>query len=120
MSYPKPVQPVGVPLHIGGHSKAAARRAGRYGDGLQPLGVIGEQLTEIVDLMRRTADEAGRDGDALELSLGHMVAKIDQGRAEKLAAQGADRIVLALTPSPDLHQVKDELSACAERLGLAR
>jgi len=118
MSYPKPVQPGGVPLHIGGHSKAAARRAGRYGDGLQPLGVMGEQLTEIVDLMRRTADEAGRDGDALELSLGHLVAKIDLDRAEKLAKQGADRIVLAMTPTADLQQAKDELSACAERLGL--
>lgn len=118
MSYPKPVQPGGVPLHIGGHSKAAARRAGKYGDGLQPLGVMGEQLTEIVDLMRRTADENGRDGDALELSLGHMVAKIDPERAEKLAAQGANRIVLAMTPTADLAQAKDELSACAARLGL--
>ncbi len=118
MSYPKPAQTGGVPLHIGGHSKAAARRAGRHGDGLQPLGVMGDQLTALVDLMRRTADDAGRDGAALELSLGHLVTKIDQARAEKLVAQGADRIVLAASPTADLQQAKDELSACAERLGL--
>lgn len=118
MSYPKPAQAGGVPLHVGGHSKAAARRAGRYGDGLQPLGVAGDELRALVDLMRRTADEAGRDADALELSLGHLVSRIDQGRAEKLAAQGADRIVLAASPTADLDEAKDELSACAERLGL--
>ena len=32
---------VAVPVHIGGHSRAAARRAGRFGDGFQPLGVGG-------------------------------------------------------------------------------
>ena len=30
-----------IPIHIGGHSRAAARRAGRLGDGFQPLGVGG-------------------------------------------------------------------------------
>ena len=38
-SFPKPVQAGGVPIHIGGHSEAAARRAGRLGDGFQPLGL---------------------------------------------------------------------------------
>lgn len=118
MTYPKPVQVGGVPLHIGGHSKAAARRAGRLGDGLQPLGVAGEELAALVKLMREEADRAGRDPEALELSLGHLVAKIDPGRAERLAAQGADRVVLASTPTADLAEACDELSACAERLGL--
>ncbi|HEY9563041.1 MAG TPA: LLM class F420-dependent oxidoreductase [Nocardioides sp.] len=118
MSYPKPEQAGGVPLHVGGHSKAAARRAGRYGDGLQPLGVAGEELAALVALMRDEAERAGRDPEALELSLGHLVTRIDQGRAEKLAAQGADRIVLAASNASDLTQACDELSACAERLGL--
>ncbi len=61
MSYPKPVGR--VPIHIGGHSRAAARRAGRIGDGLQPLGVAGEGLSELVSVMRTTAEEAGRDPD---------------------------------------------------------
>ena len=41
--YPKPAGR--VPIHIGGHSRAAARRAGRLGDGFQPLGVGGSELT---------------------------------------------------------------------------
>ena len=37
---PQAGRPGGVPLHIGGHSEAAARRAGRLGDGFQPLGLV--------------------------------------------------------------------------------
>lgn len=117
VSRPQPVRGQ-VPVHVGGHSPAAARRAGRYGDGLQPLGVAGDDLAPLVDLMRRSAEDAGRDPDALELTLGHLVGRIDADRAERLAAQGADRVVLALSDSPDLDRVCDELSACAERLGL--
>ncbi len=40
---PQPV-PGSIPVHIGGHSPAAARRAGRMGDGWFPLGVGPEEL----------------------------------------------------------------------------
>ena len=50
--------------------------------------------------MRGEAIEFGRDPDALELSLGHLVAKVDLDRAEKLAAMGADRLVLAMPRPP--------------------
>src|SRR5438105_6488196 len=35
-SNPKPVQEGGIPIVVGGHTKAAARRAGRLGDGFFP------------------------------------------------------------------------------------
>ena len=114
--YPKPARP--VPIHIGGHSRPAARRAGRLGDGFQPLGVGGAELSELIAIMREEGDRAGRDPDALELSLGHLVAKIDSDRANKLAALGADRIVLAMPPIADLGEACDLLSACAQRLAL--
>ncbi|MFV1363255.1 LLM class F420-dependent oxidoreductase [Mycolicibacterium elephantis] len=117
MCYPKPVGP--VPITIGGHSTAAARRAGRLGDGFQPLGVSGAELTRLVDVMRTSAQQHGRDPDALELSLGHSVSKIDRDRADKLAALGADRVMLAMPPVTDIDEARDVLSACAQRLGLA-
>ena len=114
--YPKPAGR--VPIHIGGHSRAAARRTGRLGDGFQPLGVGGSELTELIGIMRDEADRAGRDPDALELSLGHLVTKVDGDRADKLAALGADRIVLAMPTTTDLGEACDLLSSCATRLGL--
>ena len=114
--HPKPVER--IPIHIGGHSAAAARRAGRLGDGFQPLGVGGARLTELIGIMRDAANRADRDPNALELSLGHLVTKIDADRAAKLAGLGADRIVLATPPASDLGEACDALSACAQRLGL--
>jgi probable F420-dependent oxidoreductase len=115
---PKPIAGQHLPVHIGGHSKAAARRAGRFGDGFQPLGVTGAQLDALLALMRDEAAGANRDPADIEVSLGHSVTKIDAERAGKLAAQGADRLVLAMPPITDLEQAKDELSACSQRLSL--
>jgi probable F420-dependent oxidoreductase len=118
MSYPKPVAAQGVPIHIGGHSRAAARRAGRLGDGFQPLGVGGGELATLVEVMRVAAEEAGRDREAIELSLGHLVTKVDSDRAGRLAELGARRLVLGMPSVTDIDEAKDMLSACAQRLGL--
>src|SRR5277367_3905015 len=64
---PKPVAGRHLPVHIGGHSKAAARRAGRFGDGFQPLGVTGAQLDDLLALMRDEAAALGRDPASIEV-----------------------------------------------------
>jgi len=117
-SHPKPTQRDGIAIHIGGHSLAAARRAGRRGDGLQPLGVAGDQLQELVDEMRAEAERSGRDLDALELTLGGLVARTDDEAVAAAEHVGADRMVLSPTSSADLGQVCDELSEFAERVRL--
>src|SRR5216684_5224056 len=68
MSFPKPAQTTGVPIHIGGHSPAAARRAGRLGDGFFPALNDAAKLKELFGLMRDEAAKAGRNADAIELS----------------------------------------------------
>ena len=73
----------------------------------------------MITVMREAADRAGRDADSLELSLGHLVTKIDADRAGRLAELGADRVVLAMPPTTDLNEAKDLLSACAQRLSLS-
>ncbi|MGV7275107.1 LLM class F420-dependent oxidoreductase [Mycobacterium persicum] len=117
MCYPKPVGR--LPIHIGGHSRAAARRAGRFGDGFQPLGVAGPQLAALIAVMRAEASSAGRDPASLEVSLGHLVTKIDSERAARLVDEGAHRIVLGMPSTTDIEQAKDIVSGCAQRLGLA-
>jgi probable F420-dependent oxidoreductase len=68
VSRPKPAQQGGVPIHVGGHSPAAARRAGRLGDGFYPLGVVGEELAALRNVMADAAVKAGRDPAAIEIT----------------------------------------------------
>jgi hypothetical protein len=69
--------------------------------------------------MRDEAERADRDPDSLELTLGHMVTKIDGERAGRLAELGADRVVLAMPPTSDIDEACDALSDCAQRLALS-
>jgi hypothetical protein len=80
--------------------------------------VSGADLKSLISLMNDEAVQARRDPAALELSLGHLVTKIDAERVAKLAAMGADRVVLAMPEVTDIEHAKDTLSACAERLSL--
>ncbi|MDH3681817.1 MAG: LLM class F420-dependent oxidoreductase, partial [Acidimicrobiia bacterium] len=59
---PQPVQEGGVPIVVGGHSKAAARRAGRLGDGFFPISATEDELVGLLEEMKATAAEHGRDG----------------------------------------------------------
>lgn len=68
-SYPKPVQPGRrVPVIIGGSGPAAARRAGRIGDGYYPIAPTVEALADQIALMHAAAREAGRDPAHVEVS----------------------------------------------------
>ncbi len=63
------VQPGGVPILIGGSTAAAARRAGRLGDGFYPYVISPEELTERWRDVEAAAREAGRDPAAIELTV---------------------------------------------------
>jgi len=60
---PKPVQPGGPPIWIGGRSDAALARAGRQGDGWISYVVQPERYAQSLDKIRRAADAAGRSLD---------------------------------------------------------
>lgn len=91
-------QPVNgnVPIIVGGHSRAAARRAGRIGDGFFPARGISENLLQ---LARDTARENGRDPDALEITAS-LPADLDD--IPNLAKLGVDRILVPVTPTPGM------------------
>src|SRR5215218_5957930 len=57
-----------LPLILGGDSEAAARRAGRLGDGYFPFGTDLDQPAHLVRVLRRVADDAGWDFGSIELS----------------------------------------------------
>jgi probable F420-dependent oxidoreductase len=65
---PRPTRPEGPPIVIGGSSEAAARRAGRLGDGYYPAAIAPADLKERLGQMRQAAEAVGRDPDAIEVT----------------------------------------------------
>lgn len=85
--HPKPAQG-SIPVHVGGHSDAAARRAGRLGDGFFPG--PGRDTAALVEVMRAAAVDAGRDPDAIEVTVG---AAPSPTSVQRLREMGARRLV---------------------------
>jgi probable F420-dependent oxidoreductase len=93
-SNPKPHEGT-VPFVIGGHSAAAAKRAGRLGDGFFPgKGSIAE-LSEMIDIVRQTAAEHDRDPDAIEITAAHpgLFGDDPVAAAQELASIGVSRTI---------------------------
>ena len=116
-SFPHPYRSDGLPIHVGGSSRAAARRAGRLGDGFFPGGsLLPQERAAQLELARATAIRAGRDPESLSYT---RMAPIDltEERLDAYRQQGVDRVVISAA-SPTLQEQTDELSAFAERFGL--
>ena len=67
-AYPKPLQKPHPPIVIGGHSRAAMRRAVRLGQGFDCTGDTIEELTERIAEFRRICVAEGRDPEEIEVS----------------------------------------------------
>jgi probable F420-dependent oxidoreductase len=107
-SYPKPAHN-DVPIHIGGHSPAAARRAGRLGDGFFPALSEIPKLQELFATMREAAHQTGRDPDQIELSC---MARPAVDSVKMLQDIGISRAVVA-PPAFD----KNGISRGLEKIG---
>ncbi|MEQ1699068.1 MAG: LLM class flavin-dependent oxidoreductase [Ilumatobacteraceae bacterium] len=59
-----------IPIHVGGHTDIAARRAGRLGDGFFPGKGTHDELARSFDIVRETAVAHGRDPGAIEMTTG--------------------------------------------------
>lgn len=84
---PQPAQG-SVPIIVGGHSEAAAKRAGRIGDGFFPARGAPQELFAIV---RKAAVDAGRDPDKIEFTVS-VPASLDDIPA--LAKMGVKRVLV--------------------------
>lgn len=102
LMFPKPTQTIGgdpaVPILIGGHSKVAARRAGRVGDGFFPARATPDDLGPLLDVVHRTAAENGRNPADIEITAGSV---FDLDTARRFEDLGADRLMCPLM-LPDL------------------
>ena len=87
-----------IPVIIGGHTEASARRAGRLGDGFFPAKGSPEELSHLFDVARRAAEQAGRDPAALEFSVHDPSVAEPEAREQALARwrdMGVDRVILS-------------------------
>jgi len=115
-SFPRPLAE--VPIHIGGSSTAAARRAGLRGDGYFAGGALApDERARQLAVAHETATEAGRDPAAIEYTRWGSI-DMPESAIEALAAQGVTRVVVSAS-SPDPAEQRDQLSAFAERFGLS-
>ncbi len=72
---PKPAQPGGIPIWIGGHTYGALKRAGTLGDAWHPLGLrppamlLPDEYAQKVKQIHAWAQRAGREPSAIRLTL---------------------------------------------------
>lgn len=96
-AYCRPQPPNGtVPIIIGGHSRAAARRAGRLGDGFFPARGLSKAL---LDVVRATAIASGRDPSTVEITAS-LPARMED--IASLAKLGVTRILVPVNPMPEM------------------
>ncbi len=113
---PQPTRPGGVPIVVGGHSKAAARRAGRLGDGFFPISATEEELIGLLELMKHTASEHGRDGDAIQVTVGSWSPRRDSiDKVKELEQLGVDRLIVA-PPTGKVEKMADAMEQLAEKI----
>lgn len=110
-SFPKPVRR-SVPIVVGGHTKPAARRAGRLGDGFFPARTSPEELAVLLEEMRTAAAGAGRDADAIEITAG---GSMDVDGIKKFADLGVSRIVIPPLGF-DVETLKEQLGNFADNV----
>jgi probable F420-dependent oxidoreductase len=108
-SNPKP--PRGsVPIVVGGHSLAAAERAGRLGDGFFPLNAGQGEIGTLIDMMRRAAEQAGRDPGAITVTttcagLSPKAGSDPRPAIEERAREGVTRVIVPVSSFlPDLEE----------------
>jgi probable F420-dependent oxidoreductase len=115
---PRPVQPGGPPILIGGMGPGALRRAGTLGDGWHAVGAHTDTLGAGRDQVVAHAERAGRDPVRLTFSTTTALPADDDGalrRLDRLSAFGLDHVVLDLGPA-SLDEARAKIEQFAERV----
>ena len=133
---PKPVQKPHIPLWIGGASAGALKRTATMGDGWHPSGLAPEAFKLHRQEVAKLAADAGRDADALTMSVrveveahGGPSSQRAQNRArlagddrDQMIASlqayqeaGVEHVVLALNTG-DIPRIKELMTTIAEKV----
>lgn len=123
---PRPVQPGGPPIWVGGSTPAALRRAARLGDGWLPQGPPAEGMEAAIRELARMREEAGRSDLPFSINgmgryyvgepgwdVGPCVSGKPEALAEAVAAQASIGIthVQVRFPARSADELVDQISA---------
>lgn len=111
---PKPIQRP-FPIHIGGFSPAAARRAGKYGDGWYGA-------PDLIPAVKAELKKNGRENVPFKWSSLFLAGPISQQELDAAAAQGVERVMVTPWPNKKVGDIGMEglkaLEEYAKELGL--
>jgi probable F420-dependent oxidoreductase len=108
---PKPVQKPHIPIVIGGHVEAAARRAARLGDGLFAAVTDLERLGDLLDALRDECEALGRDPGELEITI--PAGELDRDRVAQCEELGVSRLVI-YPPAYEVEAMRRGLESFSE------
>jgi probable F420-dependent oxidoreductase len=112
-SVPPPVQRPRVPIVIGGHVKAAARRAARLGDGFFPGRSGPDELPGLLEALGDECDAIGRDPAEVEITV--VARRITPDVVKRHEDLGVSRLVMP-PPAADPERLRDGLDAFADEV----
>jgi probable F420-dependent oxidoreductase len=108
-----------IPIWFGGGADAVLRRTGRIGDGWMPQSAPGEQAREQIAIIRRAAEDAGRDPQSIgieaRLTLGAVPERDWRAYADGWRELGATHLCVN-TMNLGLTQPTDHAKVLAEAL----
>ncbi|PYM14356.1 MAG: LLM class F420-dependent oxidoreductase [Candidatus Rokuibacteriota bacterium] len=91
--YPKPVQKPHPPIWVGGHSKAAVRRAARLGDAWHPTRQTREHVAQHLPYLREEAERIGRDPRTITISLKRSLEFTDIGLSGQVLRRSGGSLI---------------------------
>jgi probable F420-dependent oxidoreductase len=92
--YPKPVQQPHPPIHFGGETDAALRRAAELGQGWFGFNRMPDQVPEALGRLDRALAAADRERDDITISICPYFKPIDTADLERYAEMGVDRVIV--------------------------
>jgi len=115
---PKPIQEPHPPILFGGETETALRRAAALGDGWYGVAHDPESARQRVGRLRALLAEAGREGEAFEVTVGHGGGPLDADVLRRYADAGVDRV--AVLPWWRGREAEEKLEKLAETVSRAR
>lgn len=105
---PKPIQEQGIPVWVGGHTKAALRRTAKYGSCWHTTRQTPEFVAENLPYLRERVEKEGRDQSEVTVSLKRSLHFTDMGLGDGSYVRSGGSLIATT------QEVIDDLQACQE------